>query len=148
MNTLLYLLDTNTISELSKPKPNDHVVSLIMKYSRLSALPAPVWGECLYGMKRLPDSRRKDILTDFYMNTVLESFEFIPFDSHAASIYSDLKSRLEKAGRPASEMDMQIAAVAIANNLILVTRNISDFKDIEQVSALMLENWFDNSFAD
>ena len=72
----------------------------------------------------------------------------LPFDSHAAVIYSDVRSRLEKAGKPAPELDMQIASVAIANNLILVTRNIADFKDIQQVSALMLENWFDNSFAD
>ena len=46
-------------------------------------------------------------------------------------------------GKPAPELDMQIAATAIANNAILVTRNVKDFQSIEEVSALMLENWFD-----
>ena len=76
------------------------------------------------------------------LDQVLETFNLLPFDSHAAVIYADIRSRLEKVGKPAPELDMQIAAVAIANNLILVTRNTIDFKDIQQVSALMLENWF------
>ncbi|MBQ7509261.1 MAG: type II toxin-antitoxin system VapC family toxin, partial [Spirochaetales bacterium] len=69
--------------------------------------------------------------------------EFVPFDEHVAVIYSDLKSRLEKAGCPAPEIDMQIASTAIANNLILVTRNTGDFSNIAEVSSLMLENWFE-----
>ena len=142
MTGYMYLLDTNVISELTKPFPNENVIGKILKKSRISALPSPVWGECLYGLKRLPECRKKEILADFYINTVLEAFSMLPFDSHAAVIYSDIKSRLEKIGKPAPELDMQIAAVAIANNLILVTRNTSDFIDIQQVSALMLENWF------
>ena len=142
MTGFMYLLDTNVISELARPCPNESVVGKVLRNSRLSALPSPVWGECIYGLKRLPESRRKEILTDFYINTVLETFNLLPFDSHAAVIYADIRSRLEKVGKPAPELDMQIAAVAIANNLILVTRNTIDFKDIQQVSALMLENWF------
>ena len=79
---------------------------------------------------------------DFYMNTVLGSYKIIPFDDHAASIYSDIKSRLDEIGKPAPELDMQIASVAIANNSILVTRNTKDFEFIGQISSLMLENWF------
>lgn len=41
-----------------------------------------------------------------------------------------------------ADMDAQIASVAIANNLILVTRNQKDFEPIATVSTLMLENWF------
>ena len=142
MTGFMYLLDTNVISELARPCPNQNVVSKVLRNYRLSALPSPVWGECIYGLKRLPESRKKEILTDFYINTVLETFTLLPFDSHAAVIYADIRSRLEKVGKPATELDMQIAAVAIANNLILVTRNTIDFKDIRQVSALILENWF------
>ena len=138
----VYLLDTNVLSELAKPRPDKAVVDMFFRNVHRSAVPSVAWGECLYGLKRIPDSRRRQMLTDFYMNTVLDALPFIAFDEHAASIYSDIKSRLEKAGRPAPELDMQIAATAIANNMILVTRNVGDFSCIASVSALMLENWF------
>ena len=70
-------------------------------------------------------------------------YEFYDFDIHAAAVYSDIKSRLESLGKMPSELDLQIASVAIANNLILVTRNIQDFLAIQENSALMLENWFE-----
>ena len=142
MNSFLYMLDTNVISEMTKPTPDKDVIQLLIKNQSLSAIPSIVWGECLYGLKRMPDSRRKDVFMDFYMNTVLGSYKIIPFDDHAASIYSDIKSRLDEIGKPAPELDMQIASVAIANNSILVTRNTKDFEFIGQISSLMLENWF------
>ena len=145
MNSFMYLLDTNIVSELSRQFPDKRVEKLVISRKNLSAIPAVVWGECLFGLKRLPDSKKKEILLDFYLNAILSSFRFIPFDDHAASVYSDIKSRLQKVGKPASELDMQIAATAIANNAILITRNTKDFQYIEQVSALMVENWFTDS---
>lgn len=91
----------------------------------------------------MPEGKRKQQISDFYFNTVQANFQFIPFDNHAANIYSDIKERLEKAGKISQELDMQIAATAIANNVILVTRNISDFENISSVSSLMIENWFE-----
>lgn len=138
----MYLLDTNVISELVRPRPNTDAVHMIMKNQGVSAIAAVVWGECLYGVKRLPESERKYALSDFYLNTVREFYPIVPFDGHAAAIYSDIRSRLERSGHPAPELDMQIAATAIANNLVLVTRNTVDFENIRGVSALMVENWF------
>ena len=140
----IYLLDTNVISEMAKPQPDKNVQNKFIRNLKLSAIPSVVWGECLYGLKRIPDSKRKDILMDFYLNVILDSLPFLPFDEHAASIYSDIKARLLTIGKPAPELDMQIAAIAIANNMILITRNVRDFENIQEVSALMLENWFDN----
>ena len=93
------------------------------------------------GASRMPDGKRKDFIMDFYINSVQKSYSFVDFDIHAATIYSDLKTRLEKIGKPAQELDLQIAACAIANNLILVTRNKKDFLNIQEVSNLMIENW-------
>lgn len=137
-----YLLDTNVISELAKPKPDKKIERLFFEKLNRSAVPSVVWGECLYGLKRIPHSKRRDNLTEFYMNRVLDSIPFIPFDEHAAAIYSDIKARLLSIGKPAPEMDMMIASIAIANNMILITRNVSDFSNIQTISALMLENWF------
>ena len=139
----LYLLDTNIISELTKEVQNQNVVKKIFETQKISALSSVTWAEALYGIKRLDEGKRKDNLSDFYINTVQSMYEFLDFDIHAASIYSDIKSRLEEVGKIPAELDLQIASVAIANNLILVTRNIQDFVYIKDCSALMLENWFE-----
>ena len=139
----LYLLDTNIISELTKEVQNQNVVKKIFETQKISALSSVTWAEALYGIKRLADGKRKDNLSDFYINTVQSMYEFLDFDIHAASIYSDIKSRLEEVGKIPAELDLQIASVAIANNLILVTRNVQDFIAIQENSALMLENWFE-----
>ncbi len=140
--TCMYLLDTNVISELTKPRPSPEIIGRISRNQRVSALPSIVWAEGLYGIKRMPESRRKERYLDFYLNAILGSFPFLPFDEHAASIFSDIKARLERLGRPAPLLDMQIAATAIANNAILVTRNVKDFEGICEVSSLMVENWW------
>jgi predicted nucleic acid-binding protein len=143
MMNKMYLLDTNIISELTKPNPNQNVVKRIFETQKVSALCSITWAEALFGIKRLPEGKRKDNLMDFYLNTVGGMYDFLDFDIHAASIYSDIKARLESLGKLPPELDLQIASIAIANNLILVTRNIGDFTDIAEHSSLMLENWFE-----
>ncbi len=139
----IYLLDTNVISELTKPSPNQKVITKIFETQKLSKLSSITWAESLYGLKRLPEGKRKNHLLDFYLNTIQAQYSFLDFDLHAASIYSDIKSRLEEIGKIPQELDLQIASLAIANNLILVSRNIQDFTAIAECSSLMLENWFE-----
>ena len=52
-----------------------------------------------------------------------------------------LISRLQTKGKLPQKLDLMIASTAIANNLILVTRNTSDFQPIKEVSSLMIEDW-------
>ena len=138
----VYLLDTNIISELAKANPDANVRMKVKNNQKISAIPSVVWSESLYGINVLPVSKKRSLLEDFYLNTILSTFPILSFDNHAASIFSDIKSRLHTIGRPAPVLDMQIASIAIANNMILVTRNVADFESIQSVSALMLENWF------
>ena len=56
----------------------------------------------------------------------------------AAAIYGPLRARLEKLGTPIGPLDMLIASIAIANNLILVTHNTSEFS---RVANLKIEDW-------
>ena len=139
----MYLLDTNIISELTKPNPDQNVVKRIFETQNVSVLCSITWAETLFGLKRLPESKRKNTLMDFYLNTVQGMYEYVDFDIHAASIYSDIKSRLERDGKVPPELDLQIASIAIANNLVLITRNVQDFTEIADHSALMIENWFE-----
>lgn len=139
----MYLLDTNIISEPAKAKANPVVTEKILENIEYSCISSVVWAETLSGIKSLPDGNRKDMLFDYAINQIQKLYEILPFDDFAASIYSDLISRLQTKGKMSQKLDLMIASTAIANNLILVTRNTSDFQPIKEVSNLMLENWFE-----
>ena len=139
----IYLLDTNIISEPSKPMPNKNVLQKIADNLEYSCISSVTWAETLSGIKTMPDGKRKTSLFDYFVESVQKQFDILPFDANAANIYSDLYERLKAKGTPAQRFDLLIAAIAISNNLILVTRNVSDFKDIAANSNLMIENWFE-----
>lgn len=139
----MYLLDTNIISEPSKPEPNHLVTDKIFENIEYSATCSVVWAEALAGVKSMPDGKRKERRWNYWVNHVQRLYEILPFTDFAASIYADLMARLKEKGTVLPKLDLMIAATAISNNLILVTRNIADFKPIQEVSNLMLENWFE-----
>ena len=139
----MYLLDTNIISEPTKAKANPVVTEKILENIEYSCISSVVWAETLSGIKSLPDGNLKTMLLDYATNQIQKMYEILPFDDFAASIYSDLISRLQTKGKLPQKLDLMIASTAIANNLILVTRNTSDFQPIKEVSNLMLENWFE-----
>ena len=90
-----YLLDTNVISEIRKPSPNQNVVLKFMKNKNFSDISAITWAESLTGLKRMPEGKKKEALSTFYNEIIYEQFAIIPFDQHAATIYSDLYPKLE-----------------------------------------------------
>ena len=143
MSQLIYLLDTNIISEPTKAQASDKVIQKLAENLEYSGISSIVWAETLTGVKQLPDGKRKTGLFDYLVQNVQKMYEIIPFDASCASIYSDLAQKLKETGSPAPQFDLLIAATAIANNLILVTRNTQDFEAIAKVSNLMIENWFE-----
>jgi len=139
----IYLLDTNIISEITKPKPNQKVIKKILETQKLSRIGSVGFEEMLYGVKKLPSCKKQDDLLSFCIDYIQSNYEILPFDLHASWIHSDIRERLEAKGKKAPLADSMIAATAIANNLVLVTRNVKDFDEIRQVSSLMVENWFE-----
>ncbi len=139
----IYLLDTNIVSEITKPQPNQNVVKRIQETKNISTIATVAFEEMLYGVKRLPASKKRSDLFSFYVDFIQANYEIIPFDIHASWIHSDIRERLEQKGKKVPLADSMIAATAIANNLVLVTRNVKDFEDIKEFSSLMVENWFE-----
>ena len=139
----IYLLDTNIISEPTKLSPNENVIQKLADNLEYSCISAITWAEMLSRIKSLPEGKRKTGLFDYSIESVQKQYEILSFDASAANIYSDLYERLKTKGAPAQRFDLMIASIAISNNLILVTRNVSDFKDIAENSNLMIENWYD-----
>lgn len=65
-------------------------------------------------------------------------FEILDFNYGAASFYGKIRKELKDKGQPISDMDMLIASIAMANDLIVVTNNEKEFK---RISGLNIENW-------
>lgn len=85
--------------------------------------------------------KRKNVLLNYSIEYVQKQYEILSFDASAANIYSDLYERLKSQGTPAQRFDLLIASIAISKNLILITRNVSDFTEIAENSNLMIEEW-------
>ncbi|RKX79952.1 MAG: VapC toxin family PIN domain ribonuclease [Spirochaetes bacterium] len=137
--SLKYLLDTNILSEPLKATPSSSVMRQIRKKEGECGICSPVWHEILFGMQRLPSSNRKEIMRNYIERVIEPSMQILPYDSHAAKIHACLRAESESIGRPLPFVGSQIAAIALVNDLILVTRNTKDFsifKDLE------VENWF------
>ncbi len=138
-----YLLDSNIISEVIKAEPSFSVIKKLSEHSSDCAISSVTWQEMLFGVERLEDGLRKKELKKFLLEDVENSFQIIPFDQKAAAIQAQLRARLEKEGKLPPFADSQILAIAAANQMILATRNISDFSDAAKVCGVKLENWFD-----
>lgn len=132
--TLRYLLDTSIVSAPAAKIPNPQIVKRLDRFGHECAIAAPVWHELTFGLRRLPAGKRRDALEAYLREVVQASFPILPYDEAAASWHGAERARLEAAGRPAPYADGQIAAIAHANGLVLVTLNAADFsrfKDLE-----------------
>ncbi|MBQ4496255.1 MAG: type II toxin-antitoxin system VapC family toxin [Spirochaetaceae bacterium] len=138
-----YLLDTNIVSEIIKPEPDLNVIKKIAKHNSDCAICSPVWQELLFGLYRMPESINKKYLGKFIKEDVHENFKIKNFTEKAADIQAQLRIKLEQLGKPTQKEDSMIAAIALANHMVLVTRNTKHFAAIQQVSALTVENWFE-----
>ena len=72
------------------------------------------------------------------MINFLKVFPSIPFDDEASDIFGNIRAQLEKKGEPIGPFDLQIASIALLNNLILVTHNTKEFSRIKK---LKIEDW-------
>ena len=136
--TLRYLLDTNIVSSPISKVPNLAIVNQLEASGHECAIAAPVWHELTYGCRRLPRGQRREALEAYLQDVVLASFPVLAYDEAAAHWHGHERARLEGLGRPAPYVDGQIAAIAFANHLVLVTVDVKDFARFKGVE---VENW-------
>jgi len=126
----MIVLDTNVVSELMRAVPDDQVVDWLDRQPATDVhLTAITVAELLYGVARLPDGRRKNELAEQIEEMLGEDFDHrvIPFDETSAGHYADIVVRRERAGRPISTADAQIAATCRSYGAVLATRYLEDF---------------------
>lgn len=126
----MIILDTNVISELTRPIPDSGVIAwLDSQPAEETAVTAITVAELRYGVCRLPDGRRKSELSEAVSALVDTDFRgrVEAFDVLAAEQYADVVTTRERAGRPIGTSDAQIAAICRVLNATLATRNTADF---------------------
>ena len=138
-----YLLDADIIAELICTNPNQTVIDNIEKYESLCAIPATTWTQLLFGAQRMTDEKKQALLLEDLIDDIQANYPIISYDKHAAWIQADICARLSEASEPIDFQNTQIASIAIANNMILVTHNSNRFEAIQKVSQLKVENWFE-----
>ncbi|MFB2922342.1 type II toxin-antitoxin system VapC family toxin [Aerosakkonema funiforme] len=137
--SLLFLVDTNIISEPLRPIPNANVVEMLGRHKNEIALATTVWHELIFGCNRLPESKKRQMIEQYLTELEEAKIPLLPYDANAAKWHAEERARLVTIGKTPPFVDGQIAAIAKVNNLILVTNNVSDYADFLE---LQVENWF------
>jgi toxin FitB len=128
----MIILDTNVLSELMRPKPSASVVAWIAKQPEGELFTTSITeAEIFYGIEVLPKGKRRENMTAASEAMFTEDFSgrVYAFDSAAARAFSKIASSRRASGRPISQPDAQIAAIAQVRHARLATRNIEDFED-------------------
>lgn len=126
----MIILDTNVLSEVIKPLAAEAVLRWSHSVDSDDLfVTAITQAEMLYGIAILPTGKRKNSLSEATERLFDIRFRnrILPFDSQSARIYADLTAVREAAGRPVSQFDCMIAAIAQAHGATLATRNTADF---------------------
>lgn len=128
----MILLDTNVLSELMRPTPSPAVEGWLSSQPAAGMFISSITeAELRYGLALLPAGRRQKQLVAQVEAMLAEDFagRILPFDSPAATAYAHIAAARRRSGRPISQADAQIAAIAASRGASLATRNVADFVD-------------------
>ncbi|MBX9588007.1 MAG: PIN domain-containing protein [Hyphomonadaceae bacterium] len=131
-----YLLDTNIISNVTKPSPSDTLLAWMAEQSDEDLhIASMTVAEIRRGILDKPAGKRRRELEAWFSGhegpQALFAGRVLPFDERAALVWARLMADGKAKGRPRSAFDMIIAAVAEANECVVVTDNEKDFAGIE-----------------
>ncbi len=127
----MIVLDTNVLSEALKTEPDARVMKWLKDQPRPSLFTTTVTrGEILYGIRLLPEGKRRRALWDAALAVFNEDFaeRVLSFDSDAADAYAEIGASRRAAGKPISQFDAMIAGLARSRGGIVATRNARDFE--------------------
>lgn len=126
------VVDTNLLSEALKPAPASAVLNWLSSQSGNQLYTTVIsQAELLYGVALLPHGARRAGLQTAIDLILAEDMggRILAFDQDAARAFAAISASRRKKGRPISEMDAQIVAIAFSRGATLATRNIRDFED-------------------
>ncbi len=131
---MTYLLDTNTCIKYLNGTSNMIRQHVEATQEQDIAVCAVVKAELFYGAMKSQHPEQNLAKQQQFLNR----FVSLPFDDHAAETYGTIRSILERAGTPIGPNDLLIAAIAVSQNVTLVSNNTREFI---RVKNLLLEDW-------
>jgi tRNA(fMet)-specific endonuclease VapC len=129
----LYLLDTNTVRYVIKgnfPRVRQRLARVPMAQVAISVVTE---AELRFGVERRPEPKQLRIAVEEFLMRVT----VLPWDSEAAAAYAKLRAALGSAGTPVGNLDMMIAAHAVAADAVLVTNDAA----LRRTKRLRTEDW-------
>jgi len=132
----MFLFDTDTITNIVKPRPSSNLLKQLANISiDQQYISSITISEIVYGAEK---SHRPEYHLNNLETVLLPAVNIVGFDTKAAYVCGRVRAELEKRGTPLDLADLEIASIAIANDLTLVTGNVRHF---ERVPLLKFENW-------
>ena len=128
-----YILDTNSVSYIIKgnfPRVRERLLTIPMDEVGVSVITE---AELRFGVARLPQATRPGIIVEEFLVRV----EVLAWDSAAAQHYARLRAALKANGEPMGNMDLMIAAQALAVGAVLVTND----RVFRRLSGLKIDDW-------
>ena len=140
-----YLLDTNVISHVVKPKPSQFLIAWMAEQADEDLFTSSLTvAEIRRGILERPAGKKRDELERWFAGPkgppALFAGRVLSFDDRAALIWARLMAEGTADGRPRSALDMIIAAIAEANGCVVATDNESDFVGLEIINPLRSAN--------
>lgn len=140
-----YLLDTNIISNATKPEPSEALIAWMADQADADLfISALTVAEILRGLMEKPAGRKRRELEHWFSGPegpqALFAGRVLPFDEKAALAWARLMAHGTATGRPRNALDTIIAAVAEVNDCVVVTGNEKDFPGLKIVNPLRAAN--------
>ena len=136
-----YLLDTNIISNATKPAPSESLLTWMAEQIDENLFIASFTvAEIRRGILEKPSGRKRDTLEAWFVGpegpSALFAGRVLPFDEKGAHAWARLMAEGKSIGRPRNALDTIIAATAEANGCIVVTDNVKDFAGVETINPM------------
>lgn len=127
----MIIVDTNVISELMRIAPAKQVEQWLSEQDGASIyITAITEAELRFGVAILPTGKRQTYLANLVESILEEDFHdrILPFDRKAAFAFASIAAERRSVGRPVSQSDGQIAAIARSFSASVATRNVADYE--------------------
>lgn len=129
-----WLLDTNVCIEILRGRHAGLKQRLMQKQWRDLSICSVVWAELHCGARLANNPKQEQAK----LQAAFGSWSSLPFDDRAAEAYGAIRALLQRSGQIIGGNDLMIAAIALSNDLTLVTHNVREFS---RVPGLSIEDW-------